>query len=202
MVQQAEDGATAPDPVRDERGEHARLPVLVAPVGSIASSPLSATSRSGPLPSGRTHSLFVHQRYSGMVSPFQANAGTSCASPTAAPSATVLPLAGSPTSSATSAWSCMEKMWHLTQLASAPRTVSVSVGTSVWTVMCRLPLTFGPTGAAARHARAGSPSVPASAQRRESRYGLAGRVRGRESRAAGVRPPGFSQTSERLQQPR
>ena len=45
---------------------------------------------------------------------------------------------------AAAAWSCVEKMLHLTQRTSAPSAVSVSISTAVWMVMCSEPAMRAP----------------------------------------------------------
>ena len=42
-----------------------------------------------------------------------------------------------PTATAAAAWSWVEKMLHEAQRTSAPRSMSVSMSTAVWTVMCK-----------------------------------------------------------------
>ncbi len=45
---------------------------------------------------------------------------------------------------AAAAWSCVEKMLQLVQVTSAPSSVSVSMSTAVWMVMCRQPAMRAP----------------------------------------------------------
>ena len=68
----------------------------------------------------------MHQSNSSSVSPFQAKTGTPVSAMAAA------------------AWSCVEKMLQLLQVTSAPSSVSVSIRTAVWIVMCRQPAMRAP----------------------------------------------------------
>jgi hypothetical protein len=68
----------------------------------------------------------MHSSYSASVSPFQAKTGTPVFAMAAA------------------AWSCVEKMLQLVQVTSAPSSVSVSMSTAVWMVMCRQPAMRAP----------------------------------------------------------
>ena len=45
---------------------------------------------------------------------------------------------------AAAAWSCVEKMLHDDQRTVAPRSISVSISTAVWIVMCRQPTMRAP----------------------------------------------------------
>ena len=45
---------------------------------------------------------------------------------------------------APAAWSCVQKMLQLLQVTSAPSSVSVSISTAVWIVMCRQPAMRAP----------------------------------------------------------
>ena len=45
---------------------------------------------------------------------------------------------------AAAAWSCVEKMLQLLQVTSAPSSISVSISTAVWIVMCRQPAMRAP----------------------------------------------------------
>jgi len=78
----------------------------------------------------------VQSQYSSSVSPFQANTGVP-----------VLAIAAA-------AWSWVEKMLQDAQRTSAPRSLSVSISTAVWMVMCSEPVTRTPlSGWAAAYLR-------------------------------------------------
>ena len=85
--------------------------------------------------SGQRMACSVHHQYSSSVSPFQANTGTPRG-------LSGLPVG--PTATAAAAWSWVEKMLQLHQRTSAPRHVSVSISTAVWTVMCSEPVMRAP----------------------------------------------------------
>ncbi len=48
------------------------------------------------------------------------------------------------TAIAAAAWSCVEKMLHELQRTVAPSSISVSISTAVWIVMCRQPTMRAP----------------------------------------------------------
>ena len=68
----------------------------------------------------------THHQYSSSVSPFQANTGTPAAAIAAA------------------AWSWVEKTLQEDHRTSAPSSMSVSMRTAVWMVMCRQPAIRAP----------------------------------------------------------
>ena len=68
----------------------------------------------------------VQSQYSSRVSPFHANTGVPVAAMAAA------------------AWSWVEKMLHEAQRTSPPMSLSVSISTAVWMVMCSEPVTRTP----------------------------------------------------------
>ena len=93
---------------------------------SSVTSPPSSRIMFGPSPSGQASACSEHHQYSSSVSPFQAKTGTPASAIAAA------------------AWSWVEKMLQEHQRTSAPRAVSVSISTAVWTVMCSEPVMRAP----------------------------------------------------------
>ena len=93
---------------------------------SSVTSPPSSTTSCGPLPPGNVTASSVQSQYSSSDSPFHANTGVPVAAMAAA------------------AWSWVEKMLHEAQRTSAPRSLSVSISTAVWIVMCSEPVTRTP----------------------------------------------------------
>ena len=126
--------------VRIERRHRARPSRTRTPCARTASRRRRRRrSASGPLPSGHTSASFVHHQYSSSVSPFHAKTGSALRILDACRRSP-----GGPTTTAAAAWSCVEKMLHDTQRTSAPSSVSVSISTAVWMVMCRLPMMRAP----------------------------------------------------------
>ena len=89
-------------------------------------SPPSSRIMFGRQPSGPKIVCSIHHQASSSVSPFHANTGTPAAAMAAA------------------AWSWVEKILQDDQRTSAPRSVSVSISTAVWMVMCRQPAMRAP----------------------------------------------------------
>ena len=89
-------------------------------------SPPSSSTMFGVQPSGPFMVCSMHHSYSSSLSPFQAKTG--------------MPLAAI----AAAAWSCVEKMLHDDQRTVAPSSISVSISTAVWIVMCRQPTIRAP----------------------------------------------------------
>ena len=101
---------------------------------SKVASPPSSRIMVGPSP-GHTRACSVHHQYSSRLSPFQANTGTPLGSST---------VPSGPTATAAAAWSWVEKMLQLAHRTSAPRAVSVSISTAVWTVIWSEPVIRAP----------------------------------------------------------
>ena len=133
-------------------------PLCSSSVASPPSSRIMFGPSSPDAPAGHVIICSVHHQYSSSVSPFQANTGTPWGS-SAVPSG--------PTTTAAAAWSWVEKMLQLAQRTSAPRAVSVSMSTAVWTVMCSDPEMRAPaSGLASPNSRrsAISPGISCSAR--------------------------------------
>jgi hypothetical protein len=93
---------------------------------TFVASPPSSSTIFGVQPPGPLSVCSMHHSYSSSVSPFQAKTGT--------PRAAI----------AAAAWSWVEKMLHELQRTLAPSSISVSISTAVWIVMCRQPVMRAP----------------------------------------------------------
>ncbi len=105
----------------------------------MVASPPSSRIMLGNCPFGQFSAFSVHHQYSSRVSPFQAKTGTPFG---------FAGVPSLPTATAAAAWSWVEKILHEAQRTSAPRSISVSIRTAVWIVMCNEPVIRAPASGA------------------------------------------------------